>query len=176
MALGGHAGLLRHLFRKLDRVPFSTQLRRHQPGPHRPSIWRQHRAVHPRHSRQPCATADGSARSIVPNPDSLRRHPGDRSLGHGREPGWTGRPSSNWMPCGPPCGRRAWTPEWPIGTCSTPWVDWVACQPGSPRRLRWPVRIHVHFTPRGARRVGQWLDRAFWAEYRRWERGGTPRR
>ena len=34
---------------------------------------------------------------------------------------------------------------------------------------------HVHFTPRGARQVGEWLDRALWAEYRRWERGGnTP--
>lgn len=34
---------------------------------------------------------------------------------------------------------------------------------------------HVHFTPRGARQVGEWLDRALWAEFRRWERGGnTP--
>jgi len=31
---------------------------------------------------------------------------------------------------------------------------------------------HVHFTPRGAKQVGEWLDRAIWAEYRRWERGG----
>ena len=29
--------------------------------------------------------------------------------------------------------------------------------------------------PRGAGQVGEWLDRAFWAEFRRWEHGGqTP--
>ena len=43
---------------------------------------------------------------------------------------------------------------------------WVASEPP----LAGPD--HVHFTPRGARQVGQWLDRAFWAEFRRWEHGG----
>ena len=35
---------------------------------------------------------------------------------------------------------------------------------------------HVHFTPRGARKVGELLDRALWAEFRRWKQGGdhTP--
>jgi len=31
---------------------------------------------------------------------------------------------------------------------------------------------HVHFTPRGARKVGELLDRALWAEFRRWKQGG----
>jgi len=34
---------------------------------------------------------------------------------------------------------------------------------------------HIHFTPRGARKVGELLDRALWAEFRRWEQGeATP--
>lgn len=32
---------------------------------------------------------------------------------------------------------------------------------------------HIHFTPMGARRIGELLDRALWAEFRRWERGTT---
>lgn len=46
---------------------------------------------------------------------------------------------------------------------------WVASEPP----LAGPD--HIHFTPRGARKVGEWLDRAFWAEFRRWKTGGaTP--
>ena len=46
---------------------------------------------------------------------------------------------------------------------------WVASSPA----LAGPD--HIHFTPRGARQVGEWLDRALWAEFRRWKTGGaTP--
>ena len=31
---------------------------------------------------------------------------------------------------------------------------------------------HVHFTPQGAKQVGQWLDRALVSEYERWTMGG----
>ena len=44
---------------------------------------------------------------------------------------------------------------------------WVASEPP----LAGPD--HIHFTPRGARKVGEWLDRAFWAEFRRWKTGGA---
>ena len=44
---------------------------------------------------------------------------------------------------------------------------WVASEPP----LAGPD--HIHFTPRGARKVGEWLDRAFWAEFRRWKTGGS---
>ena len=44
---------------------------------------------------------------------------------------------------------------------------WVAAQPP----LAGPD--HVHFTPRGARKVGELLDRSLWAEFRRWEEGGA---
>ena len=42
---------------------------------------------------------------------------------------------------------------------------WVAATPA----LAGPD--HVHFTPRGARKVGELLDRALWAEFRQWEQG-----
>ena len=82
---------------------------------------------------------------------------------------WTSYPllSPIRMRCSKPASMRV--PR--IGICSRSWGGSAACRPGFKHSPPLAGPDHVHFTPRGARKVGELLDRALWAEFRRWRRG-----
>ncbi len=173
VAMRGSSGTL---FRKLARSPFSTQLRRVGPD----LIVLQFGGNTVPYTRDSLAAVRYGGwfrrqielfQALTPEAAILVIGPSDMAEKTGTQ--WTPFPQLDAVRTAiRNASLDAGVAHWDLldamgGLGSMP--AWVASEPP----LAGPD--HVHFTPRGARQVGQWLDRAFWAEFRRWEHGGqTP--
>lgn len=173
VAMRGSSGTL---FRKLARGPFSTQLRRVDPD----LIVLQFGGNTVPYTRDSLAAVRYGGwfrrqielfQALTPEAAILVIGPSDMAEKTGTQ--WTPFPQLDAVRTAiRNASLDAGVAHWDLldamgGLGSMP--AWVASEPP----LAGPD--HVHFTPRGARQVGEWLDRAFWAEFRRWEHGGqTP--
>ena len=173
VAMRGSSGTL---FRKLARGPFSTQLKRVDPD----LIVLQFGGNTVPYTRDSLAAARYGGwfrrqielfQALTPEAAILVIGPSDMAEKTGTQ--WTPFPQLDAVRTAiRNASLDAGVAHWDLldamgGLGSMP--AWVASEPP----LAGPD--HVHFTPRGARQVGEWLDRAFWAEFRRWEQGGqTP--
>ena len=169
VAMRGSSGTL---FRKLARGPFSTQLRRVDPD----LIVLQFGGNTVPYTRDSLAAVRYGGwfqrqielfQALTPEAAILVIGPSDMAEKMGTQ--WTPFPQLDAVRTAiRNASLDAGVAHWDLldamgGLGSMP--AWVASEPP----LAGPD--HVHFTPRGARQVGEWLDRAFWAEFRRWEHG-----
>jgi len=173
VAMRGSSGTL---FRKLARIPFSTQLKRLEPD----LIVLQFGGNTVPYTRDSLSSVRYGGwfkrqielfQALAPEAAILVIGPSDMAEKTGTQ--WTPFPQLDAVRTAiRDASLDAGVAHWDLldamgGLGSMP--AWVASEPP----LAGPD--HVHFTPRGARQVGEWLDRAFWAEFRRWEHGGrTP--